>query len=462
MRRRVLRRRRLGSAALATLLAAALAAPATAAAARAIAITPSPTGSGYWVATSDGRLTAYGDAAPVESVLPIPHLAAIAASPDGTGVWMAGADGTLSAAGTATLHEPAPGTETAAPVTAIAAATGLDGVWVLHADGIVDAYGEALPLAPGQRSPSPFVGIASTPSGAGYWLVTADGTVIAAGDAPQLVAPATAAAAGAAVAGIAAAADGRGYWLARADGGVTAVGSAAPLTDFALGGTSSPVTAIAAHPSASGVWLLHGDGTLLALGDVLDLSDAEAAAIPPVYMPIYRAAADNWDVSPYLLASMHLQETVFSRIRLPGVRSGRNRAGCCAGPMQFSIRPTRTHRLGTWGQYRNAYREVADLRPLEYPLHADLLTACRGRHPCVYDDFDSIAAAAAYLDDLGAGPGLATAAVRRAACRYGGVCWRAPSQQTCRRLPARVASARDYACIVIRRAQAWAAERRIP
>ena len=55
---------------------------------------------------------------------------------------------------------------------------------------------------------------------------------------------------------------------------------------------------------------------------------------------MYVAAARTCkQLTPYLLAGIGKVESDHGRSSAPGVRSGVNRHGCCAGPMQFSIIP---------------------------------------------------------------------------------------------------------------------------
>ncbi len=181
--------------------------------------------------------------------------------------------------------------------------------------------------------------------------------------------------------------------------------------------------------------------------------------IPPVYVPVYRAAAETFDVHWLLLASIHKQETDFSRLRIRGasgdaVSSGWNGCGA-AGPMQFGIVGVEPYRATaptcgalsgtgagpTWRAFRNAHRRLPDdARPSRYPLMRSRLAGCRAvvaGHGCVYDDVDAIAAAAAYLRRLGAGPDLDDRAWG-AARRYNG--------------------AAAYADAVLARARAWEAQ----
>jgi hypothetical protein len=141
------------------------------------------------------------------------------------------------------------------------------------------------------------------------------------------------------------------------------------------------------------------------------------AGIPAVYWPMYTTAAEHYGVNPYLLASIHQQETGFSSH--PSARAGVNFAGCCAGPMQFNVVG------GTWDAYKNAFRPIADQRPAEYPLDRKKLPSCGGVPDdtgCVYDDFDAITAAAQKLKADGADASLYSEGTRQALCAYIGAC----------------------------------------
>jgi soluble lytic murein transglycosylase-like protein len=66
--------------------------------------------------------------------------------------------------------------------------------------------------------------------------------------------------------------------------------------------------------------------------------DASAGATPPRDMAhVYVAAGDRFGVAPDLLAAIGHNESRHGRSRLPGVRSGVNRIGCCAGPAQLCV-----------------------------------------------------------------------------------------------------------------------------
>jgi hypothetical protein len=84
-----------------------------------------------------------------------------------------------------------------------------------------------------------------------------------------------------------------------------------------------------------------------------------SAGIPPTYLRLYREAGagerwctqagdcyDAWAV----LASIGNIESVHGQSRAPGVRSGVNAFGCCAGPMQFNLRNGPPSTWDTWGR----------------------------------------------------------------------------------------------------------------
>ena len=123
------------------------------------------------------------------------------------------------------------------------------------------------------------------------------------------------------------------------------------------------------------------------------------------FYPIYAAAQSTFAVNWLLLASVHMQESAFSTS--PGIYHGLNFAHCCAGPMQFNVT---NGPVSTWDLMRDSYRYAR--RPAGY----DHRTA---KHPSVYDDFDSIMAAAHLLSTDGAGYALEGAAWDAAYDYYG-------------------------------------------
>jgi hypothetical protein len=99
--------------------------------------------------------------------------------------------------------------------------------------------------------------------------------------------------------------------------------------------------------------------------------------IPTTYLALYRASARTCPGLPWgVLAGIGKVETNHGRSGAPGVRSGVNAFGCCAGPMQFNIH---NGPPSTWDRY--------------------------GRGGNVYDPADAIPAAARLLCANGASGG---------------------------------------------------------
>jgi hypothetical protein len=98
--------------------------------------------------------------------------------------------------------------------------------------------------------------------------------------------------------------------------------------------------------------------------------------IPPPYLRLYEHAGEQYGIDPWILAAIGWIETQHGRSTAPGVHSGVNAYGCCAGPMQFNVR---NGPPSTWDSYGIDGNEDGDRSP--------------------YDPADAIPAAARYLDE---------------------------------------------------------------
>jgi hypothetical protein len=123
------------------------------------------------------------------------------------------------------------------------------------------------------------------------------------------------------------------------------------------------------------------------------------------FYAIYATAQRTFGVNWLLIASIHRQESAFSTAS--DTYSGLNFAGCCGGPMQFNVT---NGPVTTWQLVSNSY--IYGRRPAGY----DHQTA---KHPSIYDDFDSIMAAAHLLSADGAGYALDSTAWVAAYDYYG-------------------------------------------
>jgi len=230
-------------------------------------------GKGYWLASSDGGIFNYGNAAFLGSHGSSPlnkPIVGLAATPDGKGYWLAASDGGIFNYGNALFAGSHGGSPLNKPIVGMAATPDGMGYWLVASDGGIFAYGDAAFQGSHGGSPlnKPIVGMAATPSGLGYWLVASDGGIFAYGDAvfqgshggSPLNKP---------VVGLAATPDGMGYWLAASDGGIFAYGDAAFLGSHGGSPLNKPVVGIGATPSGLGYWLVASDGGILNYGDAI-------------------------------------------------------------------------------------------------------------------------------------------------------------------------------------------------
>jgi len=236
---------------------------------RTIAITPD--GKGYWVATGDGKVAAFGDATSYGSMAG-DHLqesvVGITTTPDGKGYWLVASDGGVFAFGDATFYGSEGSHHLNRPIVGMTTTPDGKGYWLVAADGGVFAFGDALfhGSAGAIHLDRPIVGMAATPDGQGYWLVASDGGVFSYGTAvfhgsegdARLNRP---------IVGMAATPDGQGYWLVASDGGVFTFGDATFFGSAAGVHLNQPVDGIEATPDGRGYWLAAADGGVFTYGD---------------------------------------------------------------------------------------------------------------------------------------------------------------------------------------------------
>jgi ribosomal protein L24E len=235
----------------------------------AVGIASTPDGGGYWLASANGGVFAFGDATFYNSLSGIAlakPIVGIAATPDGHGYWLVASDGGIFAFGDAAFYGSMGGHPLDKPVVGIASTPSGHGYWEVASDGGIFAFGDAAFYGSmgGHPLNKPVVGIASTPSGHGYWEVASDGGIFAFGQAPfhgstgniALDKP---------VVAMQSTADGKGYWMVAADGGIFAFGDAS--FHGSTGGTAldSPVISMSS-PSQSGYWLAAADGGVFSFG----------------------------------------------------------------------------------------------------------------------------------------------------------------------------------------------------
>jgi hypothetical protein len=217
-------------------------------------------GRGYWIASTNGTVRNFGDAAALGGfTVPNDSIVAIAASPDRSGYWLTASDGAVFSFGTAGFHGSLGGVHLNAPIVAMTADPATGGYWLLGGDGGVFSFDSPFYGSTGNiRLDAPAVGMVSTRDGKGYYFVASDGGVFTYGDAPfagsmgahHLNQPMVSMA-------VDPASD--GYWLVAADGGVFSFG---PPFHGSAGNLRliAPCVGMVAEPNGLGYWLVASDG----------------------------------------------------------------------------------------------------------------------------------------------------------------------------------------------------------
>jgi hypothetical protein len=117
-------------------------------------------------------------------------------------------------------------------------------------------------------------------------------------------------------------------------------------------------------------------------------SDAAQEGIPAGYLHLYRQAGRAYRVPWTVLAAIGAIESDHGRSRAPGVQTGLNAFGCCAGPMQFNIR---NGPPSTWQTYRVDGDRDGNTDP--YAPADAIATAARYLHTLLAHSHGDIAAA---------------------------------------------------------------------
>ncbi|MDQ3943922.1 MAG: peptidoglycan recognition protein [Actinomycetota bacterium] len=173
----------------------------------AVQLEPTPSGRGYWIVSSSGQVVPFGDATFLGATAPpslggeapaapqAVEIAGLATTPSGHGYWLAATDGRVFAFGDALPRGATPGqavtgavgaVKPAAPIVSIAAHPDGRGYWLLGADGGVFAVDTGFfgSLA-GRKPPPEAVQLRVTRTGDGYYVAAGDGAVYAFGDADR-------------------------------------------------------------------------------------------------------------------------------------------------------------------------------------------------------------------------------------------------------------------------------------
>ncbi len=146
---------------------------------RAVAMSATATGDGYWIFTDAGAALAFGAAPELGDVAELALNAPIVESvvtAEGDGYWLVAADGGVFALGAAPFYGSTGGMDLNQPVNGIVPDPDGNGYWLVAADGGVFSFGAAFRGSMGGAALNePVVGAISR--GDGYLLVAADGGI---------------------------------------------------------------------------------------------------------------------------------------------------------------------------------------------------------------------------------------------------------------------------------------------
>jgi hypothetical protein len=230
-----------------------------------------PTGLGFWTASTDGKVEAFGNALHYGDSSAVPlnkPITGMASTPTGKGYWLVATDGGVFSYGDAQFWGSTGGKVLNQPVVGMAATPTGKGYWLVATDGGIFSFGDAQFWGSHGGSPlnRPVVGMDATPTGGGYWLVASDGGIFTYGDAPfrgstggiELNKP---------VVGMESTPSGGGYWLVASDGGVFTFTDA--QFQGSAGGTPdpSPTIGMARTPDGGGYWIARADGSSVSFGN---------------------------------------------------------------------------------------------------------------------------------------------------------------------------------------------------
>jgi hypothetical protein len=228
----------------------------------------SPTGSGYWYTSSDGRVLSNGPARPMppKSAQYPKGIVQMVATASGDGYYLVSSSGGVYNYGEARWYGSVAGRHLSTPVVALGVTPSGNGYYLVTKAGNVFDFGDARWYGSvfGRPGLAPLADFAVTPSGHGYWLMTTKGNVFNFGDARWYGSPASQHIPVAS--DFAPSHDGLGYWVITTTGAVLSYGDAAFYGSLA--GKSVPaVTEFTPTRDGRGYWLVTSKGNVFNFGN---------------------------------------------------------------------------------------------------------------------------------------------------------------------------------------------------
>jgi hypothetical protein len=239
---------------------------------------------GYAVVNVAGTVATFGGAGYDGDLaaLSSSSVIAIIATPDGKGYWLVTSSGAVSSYGDANSYGSAAEGSVDGTIVAMAVTNNGHGYWLVSSTGQVLGFGHARPYGSmsGQTLAAPIVGIVATRDGKGYWLVSSSGAVSSYGDATSYGSAAEGSVDGSIVS-MASTHDGKGYWLVSSTGQVLTFGDAQPYGSMSGRALAAPIVGVAVTSDGLGYALVASDGGVFTFGDAtFEGSDVNPAEPP--------------------------------------------------------------------------------------------------------------------------------------------------------------------------------------
>ena len=237
-------------------------------------------GAGYWYTTSGGDVIGQGAALPMapQSEQHPSHIAAMATTADHLGYYLASSSGGVSPYGDARWYGSLASRHLSTPTVAMAVTPSGGGYYLVTQAGNVFTFGNAhwYGSTAGRHVP-PIAAFALAPGGLGYWLVSTYGNIYGFGDARFYGSPADHLVPG--VVAFAPTSDGNGYWVVTDKGNVFNYGDARWYGSLAQRQVP-PVVAFAPAPSGQGYWVVTDKGNVFNYGDARWYGSSAGTTLP--------------------------------------------------------------------------------------------------------------------------------------------------------------------------------------
>jgi len=240
--------------------------PATTAASVRAAVPAPYVEQGYWVVTTDGSVFNYGSALNFGGGSGPGKAVWLTATPSGMGYWIPTFGGVVHVFGDAPFLGDAGKLRLNAGIQSMASTSASGTGWSGATAASSTTDRPVLRVHRIEEAQQAIVGLAPTADGAGYWLVGSDGGIFSFGTRASSGRPAPPSS-NKPIVGMVPTHSGQGYWLVASDGGVFAFGDAGFVGSAASIALNKPIVGLDSTPTGLGYWMAASDGGVFNFGD---------------------------------------------------------------------------------------------------------------------------------------------------------------------------------------------------